>query len=283
MERDYYHSLFLLYEVDVVFAGHEHLYAHQEIDGITYITTGGAGSPLYGGMPESFYHFVRFIKQDGYLHFQVIKPAGEIHEKFKFLTGESKMHQRLLYVMFSIFIYFVIVPPGECSSSFVVRLGVFDNSDPRIEEYYGYGPVGSLEYEWIHKSGFGVKPSLAVAFSEKVYQDQEQSLTRIMAGVIFTYHTLREEYRFDPYFGFGYFYMYTNENTGEGFQDFSEGGFPSSAVGYAMEFGLNYTLTEHLSLSWQTQYSLSKVVSKYTLGDLDYGGWSSGIGIRIRF
>lgn len=57
----------------------------------------------------------------------------------------------------------------------------------------------------------------------------------------------------------------------------------SSAVGYAMEFGLDYKLTEHISLSWQTQYSVSKVVSKYSLGDLDYGGFSSGIGIRFHY
>lgn len=40
------HALFLENGVDVVFEGHEHHYQHHEEDGIHYVISGGAGSPL---------------------------------------------------------------------------------------------------------------------------------------------------------------------------------------------------------------------------------------------
>jgi len=185
---------------------------------------------------------------------------------------------------FMVNLFFIgLLNAGECADSIVVRLGFFDNSDPRIEKYYGYGPVGSLEYEWEHHSGCGVKIFAALGYSTETYEGMEQSLTRVITGVLFTYHPLAHEYRLDPYLGFGYFFIYINENADQDFEEFSEGGFVSNAVGYAMEFGLDYSLTKHLCVSWQTQYSVSKVVSTYSLGDLDYGGFSSGMGIRFRF
>ena len=51
------HPLFVSYKVDAVFAGHEHIYWHQIRDGVTYITTGGAGAPL-ASHAGNFYHFV---------------------------------------------------------------------------------------------------------------------------------------------------------------------------------------------------------------------------------
>ena len=58
-ERDALHALFVKHGVNVVFAGHEHLYNHQEKDGIHYFITGGAGAPLYAP-PErgGFYHYL---------------------------------------------------------------------------------------------------------------------------------------------------------------------------------------------------------------------------------
>ena len=44
-------------------------------------------------------------------------------------------------------------------------------------------------------------------------------------------------------------------------------------LGYALDFGLDYHLSDHLTLSWQTQYTVSKVVSKYSLGDIRYLGF----------
>ncbi len=58
-DRDALHALFVQQGVDVVFAGHEHLYNHQERDGVHYFITGGAGAPLYAA-PErgGFYHYL---------------------------------------------------------------------------------------------------------------------------------------------------------------------------------------------------------------------------------
>ncbi len=58
-DRDALHALFVEHGVSAVFAGHEHLYNHQERDGIHYFITGGAGAPLYAP-PErgGFYHYL---------------------------------------------------------------------------------------------------------------------------------------------------------------------------------------------------------------------------------
>jgi hypothetical protein len=58
-ERDALHSLFVQQGVDCVFMGHEHLYNHQEKDGVHYFITGGGGAPLYAE-PErgGFYHYL---------------------------------------------------------------------------------------------------------------------------------------------------------------------------------------------------------------------------------
>lgn len=44
--RDYLHTLFQEYDVDVVFEGHEHHYLHHEEDGIQYVISGGGGASL---------------------------------------------------------------------------------------------------------------------------------------------------------------------------------------------------------------------------------------------
>ncbi len=58
-ERDALHQLFVEKGVDCVFCGHEHLYNHQEKDGIHYFITGGAGAPLYAEPDRGgFYHYL---------------------------------------------------------------------------------------------------------------------------------------------------------------------------------------------------------------------------------
>ncbi|MCD6362058.1 MAG: metallophosphoesterase, partial [Armatimonadetes bacterium] len=63
--RDALHELFVQSGVDSVFAGHEHLYNHQERDGVHYFITGGAGAPLYAP-PErgGFYHYLLVQVED---------------------------------------------------------------------------------------------------------------------------------------------------------------------------------------------------------------------------
>lgn len=85
--RDYYHNLFIVNDVDIVFASHEHLYYRQEIDGIMYITTGGAGTPLSPETSSNFYHFVRFSIWETSLFFQIVRPNGKVFEEFEIPEG----------------------------------------------------------------------------------------------------------------------------------------------------------------------------------------------------
>ncbi len=55
-ERDALHRLFVDSGVDCVFSGHEHLYNHQEKDGIHYFIAGGAGGPLYVRRAHGGFH-----------------------------------------------------------------------------------------------------------------------------------------------------------------------------------------------------------------------------------
>jgi len=58
-ERDSLLALLKMYEVDIIFVGHEHLFRKSAHDGIIQIITGGAGAPLYAKEEDGgFYHFV---------------------------------------------------------------------------------------------------------------------------------------------------------------------------------------------------------------------------------
>lgn len=56
------HPLLVKHKVDTVFAGHEHIYAHDEIAGLRYIVAGcGGGELQYGDWPQagSFFNFLK--------------------------------------------------------------------------------------------------------------------------------------------------------------------------------------------------------------------------------
>jgi hypothetical protein len=70
------------YDIDLVFCGHEHLYERSIVNDITYLTTGGAGSPLYnvhGGAneysvyAETDYHYLRLNVNGENLSVEVIR------------------------------------------------------------------------------------------------------------------------------------------------------------------------------------------------------------------
>ncbi len=68
------HQLFVSYGVDMVVAGHEHLYNRSEHDGIVYLISGGAGAPLYAA-PENggFYHFVLITVKGDEIHEEAVR------------------------------------------------------------------------------------------------------------------------------------------------------------------------------------------------------------------
>lgn len=63
--RDRLHMLFARAKVNAVFAGHEHLYNHQKLDGVNYFITAGGGAPLYAEAARGgFYHYLKVIFTD---------------------------------------------------------------------------------------------------------------------------------------------------------------------------------------------------------------------------
>lgn len=82
--------LAVAYGVQVIIAGHNHYYARAEVDGVTHITSGGGGAPLYdpeGGWPGivskiKAFHYIKFTLRGDRLDAQVLSPQGEVLEEF---------------------------------------------------------------------------------------------------------------------------------------------------------------------------------------------------------
>ncbi len=82
--------LAVAYGVQLIIAGHNHYYARAEVDGVTHITTGGGGAPLYDperGWPGvvskiKAFHYIMFTINGDRLDAQVLSPQGELLEEF---------------------------------------------------------------------------------------------------------------------------------------------------------------------------------------------------------
>lgn len=103
-------ELFRKYDIDIVFAGHSHLYERfypvrpeNEPDAfpVTYITTGGAGAPLYEvsknksvlAKSESVNHFIEVNITGDTLNLQAIRMDGSLLDKFKIVkNGKGYNH-----------------------------------------------------------------------------------------------------------------------------------------------------------------------------------------------
>jgi len=73
------------YHVDIVFAGHKHMFKHQQFDGVDYITTGGGGMLIE--IPESdggYLHYVRVMVNHDYVTYEVrkISPPLWLHMSY---------------------------------------------------------------------------------------------------------------------------------------------------------------------------------------------------------
>jgi predicted phosphodiesterase len=80
------HALLLNYNVPLMLSGHEHAYSKFEKDGVVYVITGGAGSPLHKSAGEaSFYHFVRVYITNDSLIVRAIGLFGETHDQFEII------------------------------------------------------------------------------------------------------------------------------------------------------------------------------------------------------
>jgi len=81
--------VFAYYHIDIVFNGHDHNYEHSYVNGVTYIVTGGGGSPLYdnGYSPwtvysEKTYHYCLLTVNATTLIFEAKKPDGLVFDSF---------------------------------------------------------------------------------------------------------------------------------------------------------------------------------------------------------
>jgi hypothetical protein len=88
--QDYVHPLCLTWGVDIVFAGHKHLYARCDVDGVQHITTGGGGVSLHTAHMDAPYlvtaeavrHFCEIDIQGKQLFFTARREDGTVIESF---------------------------------------------------------------------------------------------------------------------------------------------------------------------------------------------------------
>ena len=82
-ERGRLHALFIKHKVTMVFQGHEHLYLRNTVNGITYIISGGGGSPLYAEESNGgFHHFVLVTVDGDTVSGKVIDSQGTVRDTF---------------------------------------------------------------------------------------------------------------------------------------------------------------------------------------------------------
>ena|GEM_PF-911556 len=85
------------YEVDLVLLGHDHLYSRSvPINGVTYVVSGGGGSPLYGveldsrmAFCEKKYNYMRLHVSEEMIRWVAIDEEGELIEEFELLQKET--------------------------------------------------------------------------------------------------------------------------------------------------------------------------------------------------
>jgi predicted phosphodiesterase len=88
--RDSLECLLEKYKVDVLFAGHEHLYKRQYVCGVTHIITGGGGAPLYASEKEGgFNHYIAITVNDGSASFRVTDIDNRTRDEFSILKDKK--------------------------------------------------------------------------------------------------------------------------------------------------------------------------------------------------
>jgi predicted phosphodiesterase len=77
-------ALFQDEKVNLVLSGHEHSYSHIEKDGIHYVVSGGAGSPLFldAGPEAAFFHYLQLAFTDTSINVRAIEISGKVRDEF---------------------------------------------------------------------------------------------------------------------------------------------------------------------------------------------------------
>jgi hypothetical protein len=90
-------ELLVRHHVDLVFAGHDHMYERGEWKGLKYVITGGGGAPLYPDITaksstrrvEAAYNFVRVSVDGDAVKLVALRPDGSTLESCGFRRGEN--------------------------------------------------------------------------------------------------------------------------------------------------------------------------------------------------
>jgi hypothetical protein len=114
--------IFMEYDVDLVFSGHDHDYERSiPINGVTYIVTGGGGAPLYSAgvsyftvYSESAYHFVLITINGDTLILKAIRTNGTVMDSLILINGILPINPNLA---------------GNCESELFGNLSDWDIDD----------------------------------------------------------------------------------------------------------------------------------------------------------
>lgn len=95
-------ELFRRYDVDLVVAGHDHIYERGEDHGLRYIVTGGSGAPLYDQEREHRFtqvfarqhHYVRVDAEYNKLTFTAVRPDGTVLDRFVIRHEQARARMR---------------------------------------------------------------------------------------------------------------------------------------------------------------------------------------------
>jgi hypothetical protein len=83
-ERDAFWQLLVDHEVDIYFAGHEHLYNHVVVEGVHQVISGTCGAPIYTGYGGEFYHYVVVTVNGLDVSVQVFDDSGTLRDGFEY-------------------------------------------------------------------------------------------------------------------------------------------------------------------------------------------------------
>ncbi|VAX25413.1 hypothetical protein MNBD_IGNAVI01-1824 [hydrothermal vent metagenome] len=159
--------------VQIVFGGHNHYYARAVVNGITHITTGGGGAPLYDADPNypnivvtsKTNHFCRINITGENLDFKAINSSGNEIDAFKVtLTGVEENTSEQLPTHFSLeqnypnpFNPSTVISFNIPEDGFV-NLTIYDLLGKRIKELVNeYRKAGRYEeYFWSNNLASGI-------------------------------------------------------------------------------------------------------------------------------
>jgi len=86
-------KLLAKYRIDMVFAGHKHMFKHQKFDNVDYITTGGGGMIME--IPESeggYLHYIRVMVNQDYVTYEVRKISPPLWLHITYYLGKEALY-----------------------------------------------------------------------------------------------------------------------------------------------------------------------------------------------